>query len=194
MKYFWGQPDASIKFCEDKYVHNKYVAEYYNSLSAGVYFLVGCFFYNTRLKHIANDLFVLSIGTLLFHMTMRAWGQMMDEAAMILLSFDVISDVTKIKRIYVLPILGFYFYFHQYFTIFLIIFVFMQIYLTKLGLEKTNPIQKRYLYLYILSFAIGLFFWLGDLFLCDYTKALNFHMQWHIFSSLGITFGLLSIL
>ena len=110
MKYFWGHPDASIKFCEDKYVHNKYVAEYYNSLSAGVYFLVGCFFYNSRLKHIANDLFALSIGTLLFHMTMRAWGQMMDEAAMILLSFDVISDVTKIKRIYVLPILGFYFY------------------------------------------------------------------------------------
>ena len=72
MDYFWGTPDASIKFCENKYVHNKYIAEYYNSSSAGIYFIVACFFYNTRLKHIAYDLFALSIGTLLFHMTMRA--------------------------------------------------------------------------------------------------------------------------
>ena len=29
---FWGEPDSSVHFCEDKYATNDYVAEYYNTL------------------------------------------------------------------------------------------------------------------------------------------------------------------
>ena len=106
--YFWGIPDASVKFCEDKYDVVPWIAEYTNACSAICYFSVGVCFLNTRLKHIAYDLFFLGISTFLFHMTMRAWGQMLDEIAMIVLSYDALRDVINIKRVYVIPILILY--------------------------------------------------------------------------------------
>ena len=39
-KMYWGNPDVSVKFCEDKYGVSNYVAEYYNTLSAIFYIIV----------------------------------------------------------------------------------------------------------------------------------------------------------
>ena len=52
---------------------------------------------------------------------MRAWGQMLDEMAMIVLSYDALRDVVNIKRIYVIPILILYVLLHEYFLFFNII-------------------------------------------------------------------------
>ena len=38
---YWGNPDASVSFCEDKYNVLPYVAEYYNTMSAISYLIVG---------------------------------------------------------------------------------------------------------------------------------------------------------
>ena len=43
---YWGYPDATVQFCEDKYNVLPYVAEYYNTMSALSYVIVGLFFYN----------------------------------------------------------------------------------------------------------------------------------------------------
>ena len=38
---FWGKPDVSVSFCEEKYVVSDYIAEYYNSMTAISYMIVG---------------------------------------------------------------------------------------------------------------------------------------------------------
>ena len=48
---YWGNPDASVSFCEDKYNVLPYVAEYYNTMSAISYIIVGLILKNfTKLK------------------------------------------------------------------------------------------------------------------------------------------------
>ena len=64
---FWGEPDSSVHFCEDKYATNDYVAEYYNTLSAFSYILVGMFYYKTKLKKIGVSIIFLGIGTGVLH-------------------------------------------------------------------------------------------------------------------------------
>lgn len=192
--YLWGQPDASVKFCEDKYDVVPWIAEYTNSISALCYFSIGIVFLNTRLKHIAYDLFFLGISTFLFHMSIRAWGQILDEIAMILLSYDALRDVLNIRRIYVIPILVIYVLLHQYFIFFLILFGSLQAYLVKIGLKHVKPNKKLYLYAYIISFLFAFMFWLGDQFYCVSVKKYYFHAIWHYLSAQAILFGLLSIL
>ena len=69
---FWGKPDASVDFCEDKYIKNDYIAEYYNTLSAFAYILVGTFYYKTKLKKIGLSIIFLGIGTTVLHSTLLA--------------------------------------------------------------------------------------------------------------------------
>ena len=42
---YWGTPDVSVSFCEDKYVVSNYIAEYYNTMSALSYVIVGLIFF-----------------------------------------------------------------------------------------------------------------------------------------------------
>ena len=52
---YWGNPDASVSFFEDKYNVLPYVAEYYNTMSAISYLIVGLILRNfTKLKKISN--------------------------------------------------------------------------------------------------------------------------------------------
>ena len=45
MNYFWGPEDTSVHFCEDKYVHSYWIAEYFNTISSIFYILVGVYFF-----------------------------------------------------------------------------------------------------------------------------------------------------
>ena len=56
---YWGEPDIELTFCENKY-ENKYIAEYYNSMSAISYMIVGIILYtsyrdNTRENKISKE-------------------------------------------------------------------------------------------------------------------------------------------
>ena len=54
---YWGNPDASVSFCEDKYNVLPYVAEYYNTMSAISYLIVGLILKNfTKLNKISNSI------------------------------------------------------------------------------------------------------------------------------------------
>ena len=192
--FYWGDPDASVHFCEDKYTVSSWIAEYTNSLSAIFYIIVGCIFFDTRLKNISYDLFFLGISTFLFHMSMRAWGQILDEMSMILLSYDALCDIIKCKRIYVIPILVFYLFHHNYFAFFLLLFSGLQIYITKQGLANCDKYKRKFLYGYIISMICGLFFWICDQLLCDSIEYYYYHAIWHYLSAQAILFGLLSIL
>ena len=46
---FWGIPDASVVFCEEKYIESYWVGEYYNTLSSLMYICVGIPFLFTKI-------------------------------------------------------------------------------------------------------------------------------------------------
>ena len=94
---FWGTPDVSVSFCEDKYVVSNYLAEYYNTMSALSYVIVGLFFYKTRLKNLSKIIILLGLGTALLHGTLRFYGQWLDEISMLILSFYIIKEVRLIR-------------------------------------------------------------------------------------------------
>ena len=50
---YWGKPDGSIDFCERNYEKNMYIAEYWNTISASVYFLIGMLWVFTKYKKVA---------------------------------------------------------------------------------------------------------------------------------------------
>ena len=93
---YWGNPDASVSFCEDKYNVLPYVAEYYNTMSAISYLIVGLILKNfTKLKKISNSILFLGVGTMLLHGTLRKYGQWVDECGMLSFSYDVIVELRR---------------------------------------------------------------------------------------------------
>ena len=124
--YFWGEEDASIHFCEDKYVLVSWIAEYYNTLSSLFYVIVGLMFLKTRISNLGKCLILVGIGAFALHMTLRKYAQMIDELSMLVLSFDAIRNVKSLKRRWLLPILFAYFLLHEWFVYFFIVFGAMQ--------------------------------------------------------------------
>ena len=91
--YFWGTPDASVSFCENKYVRYYWIAEYYNTISSLCYILVGLIVMKTRLNFLGKLLCALGIGTALLHATLQHWAQMTDEISMLILSFYTLKEL-----------------------------------------------------------------------------------------------------
>ena len=117
---FWGPPDVSVSFCEDKYVVSNYIAEYYNTMSALSYVIVGLIFSRTRLKRLSKIIMILGIGTALLHGTLRFYGQWLDEISMLILSFYIIKEVRWLRfkkttnELYLFPLILPYFVLQKY--------------------------------------------------------------------------------
>jgi len=50
INYYWGIPDASVSFCENKYEKHYWIAEYHNTISSLCYVIVGLLIMRSRLK------------------------------------------------------------------------------------------------------------------------------------------------
>ena len=148
---YWGEPDATVSFCEKKYEVTQYIAEYYNTMSAFSYMIVGIIFYFTKLRYISNVLLLMSLGTMVLHCTLRYYGQWMDEISMLILSFYIIkylrNDLFKktTHNIYLCGIIAGYFLFNKFFIYFFVMFSGMQFYIYRLAQLNLfiNRAQKR---------------------------------------------------
>jgi len=193
--YYWGPEDTSVHFCEDKYTKHPRVAEYYNTISSLYYIVIGILFLNSRISHLGKSLIIVGIGAFLLHMTLRYYAQMLDEAAMLVISFDAVRHIKKntISRWFLVPLLTLYVIFHNYFIYFFVIFALFQIYMAHIGLQITRPgsYQKLFIIGYIILFSSGTACWLCDQFLCDYFKDYQMHAWWHILTAMGIGSGFL---
>ncbi|CAE7506270.1 YDC1 [Symbiodinium microadriaticum] len=94
---YWGEINAMHQFCEEKYVVSPYVAEFWNSLSNIPFFCVPaayCLYrgqiYDMRVKMIWISMFVVGLGSFMFHGTMRFEWEMWDEVPMFLLVLSAI--------------------------------------------------------------------------------------------------------
>tara|TARA_B100001287_G_C22672320_1_gene525889 strand:- start:1059 stop:1667 length:609 start_codon:yes stop_codon:yes gene_type:complete len=200
---FWGTPDVSVSFCEDKYVVSNYIAEYYNTMSALSYIIVGLLFYRTRLKNLSKIIIMLGIGTATLHGTLRYYGQWFDEIAMLILSFYIIKELRTLRlnkrtsELYLLPLILPYFVFERYFCYFFLVFISLQIY-TYIIAQKRYRNCSREEYFLIKAYSIILAFsalcWVCDQLFCDYVKEFQLHAVWHAGTALALLLGLWAII
>jgi len=200
---FWGKPDSSVDFCEDKYVKSDYVAEYYNALSSFSYILVGSFYYKTKLKSIGISIILLGIGTGVLHSTLRYYGQILDEGAMLGLSFNIINKIRErqnlqeFSNMYLYFLVVFYLIFYTKFYIFFSIFSSLQIYTYYLVKNRKNKIKSKSngcISCYRNIFVFSFFCWILDQLFCEYVKQFHLHAIWHIGTSISLFVGLVPFL
>ena len=200
---YWGTPDVSVSFCEDKYVVSNYIAEYYNTMSALSYVIVGLIFSRTRLKRLSKIIMMLGIGTALLHGTLRFYGQWLDEISMLILSFYIIKEVRWLRfkkttnELYLFPLILPYFVLQKYFSYFLVIFTTLQIYTYKIAQKDYKKCSKRE-YCLIKTYSIILIFstfcWFLDQVFCDYVSKFQLHAVWHAGTALALLLGLWAII
>ncbi len=182
---YWGQPDGAIDFCEENYKENMYIAEYWNTLSASIYFLIGMMWIFTKYKKIAMSFMFLSVATALWHGTLRYWGQWSDEVGMFVLSFNLIKNVhPSLNDNWLVLLIAIYFAFQDIFLIFGGLFVVIQIYIglcAKYMTKKMN--NKRDMVLYGILGVVSGIIWSLDTFFCD-PLGINYHAIWHITTGL----------
>ena len=200
---YWGNPDATVSFCEDKYKVTTYIAEYYNTMSAFSYIIVGCLFYFTKIKNISKVLILLGIGTMVLHSTLRFYGQWLDELSMLVLSFSIIrylrNDLFKKKtsKKFLLCICFLYFCFCRSFLYFFITFTLMQIYIFNLAQKKRNiknKFENKLITCYTISLVVAIVCWFLDQTACSYVKDLQLHACWHVGTALAMLFGFMAII
>ncbi len=196
---YWGTPDVSVSFCEDKYIVSNYIAEYYNTMSALSYVIVGLMFSRTRLKRLSKIIMMLGVGTALLHGTLRFYGQWLDEVSMLILSFYIIKEVRWIRfkkstsELYLFPLIIPYFVLQKYFSYFFIIFASLQIYTYKITKKDYEKASKREYYLikaYSIVLIFSTFCWLLDQLVCEYVREYNLHAVWHSGTALSLLLGL----
>ena len=199
---FWGKPDVSVSFCEEKYVVSDYIAEYYNTMSALAYVIVGIFFYKTRLKKLSIIMILLGLGTALLHGTLRFYGQWFDEISMLILSFFIIKEIRKERfnkrtnNLYLLSLILPYFIFERFFCYFFLVFCSLQIYIYLIARKKIKKYTLEY-YL-IKSYSIILLLsgicWVLDQLFCEYVREYQLHAVWHAGTALSMLLGLGALL
>lgn len=200
---YWGTPDVSVSFCEDKYIVSNYIAEYYNTMSALSYVIVGLIFSRTRLKRLSKIIMILGLGTALLHGTLRFYGQWLDEVSMLILSFYIIKEVRLIRlnkrtnNLYLFPLIFNYFLFSHYFCYFFIVFSSLQIYTYKIARNDYENYSKREYYLikaYSIVLILSTFCWLLDQLFCEYVKDYHLHAVWHSGTALSLLLGLSALI
>lgn len=200
---FWGTPDVSVSFCEDKYIVSDYIAEYYNTMSALSYVIVGLLFYKTKLKKLSKIIILLGIGTALLHSTLRFYGQWIDELSMLILSFYIIKEIRQMRfsittsEWYLLLLIFPYFLFERYFSYFFVVFSSLQIYTYTISRKNYDECTREVYYLikaYLIVLILSSICWLGDQLFCDYVQDYQLHAVWHVGTSLALFFGLLALI
>jgi hypothetical protein len=200
---FLGTPDVSVSFCEDKYIVSDYIAEYYNTMSALSYVIVGLLFYKTKLQKLSKIIILLGIGTALLHSTLRFYGQWIDELSMLILSFYIIKEIRQMRfgittsEWYLLLLIFPYFLFERYFSYFFVVFSSLQIYTYTISRKNYDECTRQVYYLikaYLIVLILSSICWLGDQLFCDYVQDYQLHAVWHVGTSLALFFGLLALI
>ena len=200
---FWGTPDVSVSFCENKYVVSDYIAEYYNTMSALSYVIVGLLFYKTRLKKLSKIIILLGIGTALLHSTLRFYGQWLDEISMLILSFYIIKELREMRfgittsELYLILLIFPYFLFARYFSYFFIVFSSLQVYTYVISRKNYDECSREVYYLvkaYSIVLVLSSICWLCDQLFCDYVKDYQLHAVWHVGTALALLMGLWALI
>jgi dihydroceramidase len=191
--------NASVNFCEKKFEYSPVIAEYHNSFSSLFYVLIGLMLLPTKLKTMGRWLCLVGIGAFLLHATLCQWAQMLDESAMLGLSFSALKQLKpSINNYFLIPTMIIYFIMNEYFFCFFSMFTTFQLLIVNYATIKINAQNKSCIVLYIISFIFATICWFLDqgckFKFNKYLEPLQFHAWWHFFTSAAIGFGAMALL
>jgi len=211
--------NSSINWCEPDYVYFSFIAEFWNSIS-GLSLIYSSYYFKKN-NQIINDnsfitktlflLYVVGIGTILFHSTLLYFFQLFDEIPMLLMAFNYIdlsksilnvdlNEIESVIRLVTLYAIIFsYFILPEYqvllfmlsFTVCVVYILFLLIKINKkldqvtyydYRIYRIKKYNKIISYIFISSFII----WILDSSFCYYVQHLHFHSMWHILTSIGL--------
>ena len=184
-KYFWGEPDGLIEFCEEKYLINPYISEFWNSISNLSYIYVG--YRLNRIPTFSNPIYAVGISSFLFHATGRFYAEILDEFSIcfIVLLIYCHSDKVSNNDVHFLTsivILNFLFYVKI--KLFLI-FYFLYISIVIITFSKFY--YKKGIGEFLMYFIPAKICWLIEHNYCQDNQELYiFHSFWHILSALSL--------
>ena len=217
---FWEPHSSSVDFCEPNYMHSPYIAEFHNvwsSVFISVLAALGMYFSNplqdTRTMIMFSTLFVVGLGSVVLHSTLRDFGQSADEVPMLWVNISLIFCLstlhTKKSVLYtglllfgvgVLQTVGYFTMRHVY-DFFLFSFISTSCVVVSwtaaiVMSDRNSPDWELRWFLYsrsILSFVfIGFSLWVFEMNHCAsllpyYLQAqgATFHILWHLGSGLG---------
>jgi len=196
---YWGKSDASVSFCENKYMKSPFIAEYHNTISSLCYVFMGLLLIKKRHRTLGKWLCIVGIGAFLLHATLRKWAQMFDESAMLGLSFNALHKLnSKYSKYWLYPCLLSYVFFCDFFIIFFLMFASLQVLIAINVNKKKNDYNKKWIIIYIFSFCVALLCWGLDQ-MCkvkfnNTLEPMQLHAWWHFLTSLSIGFGVKAIM
>jgi dihydroceramidase len=101
--------NSSINFCEPDYIYSIYIAEFYNTLSGLFLCLSSILFYYRHIKTFNDDLylkcklyninallFIVGLGTILFHSQLLYIFQLIDEIPMLLIIMNYLNLLNEL--------------------------------------------------------------------------------------------------
>ncbi len=93
--------NSSISWCERKYTHSEYIAEYWNTTTgiflciSAIYCMIKNYYENIYMLYKSNMLlFIVGVGTMLFHGTLIYFWQLCDEIPMLLIVIEYYKLIT----------------------------------------------------------------------------------------------------
>lgn len=217
---FWGLPTSSVDWCEANYVHSRFVAEWFNTLSSLAMVavgLVGLWLHRRVLERRFLFAFALvslvGVGSVAFHGTLLFQLQMLDELPMLylvtLIVYILFEDrpTRRFGRwfpallwayVALLTVLCSVSRGQVEFWVFQVSFTTLEFY--ALGrvywLQRRLDAATRTLYRWgMLAYAVAMACWLVDLKACAWVSAANpqLHAWWHVLVSVGFYLLLLVI-
>jgi dihydroceramidase len=214
---FWGVPTASIDWCEQNYVVTRFVAEFWNTVSSLAMVVAGLVGLSTRrfareIRIAFGLLFLVGLGSVAFHATLRFELQMLDELPMLYLVTWLtwlLVETGPGRRLggwfpavliaYVLLATagatlnrG-----HPQFLAFHVSFGSLEIFclarVTWIALRPENRPVRTWFTLGLAAYATGIAIWFVDLEACARVSGLQLHAGWHVLVSIGF-FLLLAVI
>uniref|UniRef100_A0A6B2FZE6 Alkaline ceramidase n=1 Tax=Myxobolus squamalis TaxID=59785 RepID=A0A6B2FZE6_MYXSQ len=95
---FWDPVTSLVDWCEENYIKNYFIGEFWNTLSnLGYLFLFLYALFYSKIRDVHTKIFTvsilfLSIGSALFHATLSYGCQMIDESQMIVIVLNMLFE------------------------------------------------------------------------------------------------------
>ncbi|KAJ2707178.1 alkaline ceramidase ydc1 [Coemansia sp. IMI 203386] len=104
--YFWGKRTSTIDWCEENYIVSNYIAEFWNSITNGVFVALALLGMHTTIKHRQGKrvfacyaaLMFVGCGSACFHATLKYTTQLLDELPMLYLCGLVLYALVEIDK------------------------------------------------------------------------------------------------
>ncbi|KAF9130591.1 Alkaline ceramidase 3 [Mortierella sp. 14UC] len=211
---YWSPSTSSVDWCESNYAVSFYIAEFWNTISNAACFAAAAIAHHffpgnePRFRYLFGTLFIVGLGSVLFHGTLRHKMQLLDELPMLYSATIILFILVEAKHgpqgkwfphllAAWLGNIQFYTFQSTYTTLQFGMIAFLRLlHVQQRSIKGPNPQISR-LIRRALGFAlVGVSIWLIDLRACEFVNGLSgksvlkwnpqLHAWWHVFSACAL--------